>query len=299
MADAPGAGPTRCGVVALVGTPNAGKSTLTNTLVGQKLAIVSPKVQTTRTRLLGIALAGSAQLLLVDTPGLFAPRRAIDRAMVADAREAARDADVRLLLVDAARPVLPEALPGTAPSWLVVNKVDLVAKDQLLPLVARLSADMACQEVFLVSALTGDGVADLRDALAGAVPEGPWLYPEDQLTDAPARLLATELTREQLFLQLGQELPYATAVLPETFATRPDGAIEIRQQILVERDSQKAIVVGKGGARIRAIGTAARAAIGAALGARVHLFLHVKVAPGWPDDPRILRALGLPGPGRA
>ncbi len=302
MAEAPPPAPARCGVVALMGASNAGKSTLVNALVGQKLAIVSPKVQTTRTRLLGIALAGPAQLLLFDTPGLFAPRRAIERAMLAEARDAARDADIRLLLVDAVRPVVPDALADLgaedAPSWLVLNKVDLVAKDQLLPLAARLTAGASFARVFMVSALTGDGVADLRAALAAAVPEGPWLYPEDQLTDAPARLLAAELTREQLFLQLGQELPYATAVLPETFETRADGSIAIRQQILVERDSQKAIVLGRGGARIRAIGEAARRAIGEALGARVHLFLHVRVEPGWSEDARMLKALGLQAPGR-
>lgn len=289
-------------MVALVGAPNAGKSTLVNALVGQKLAIVSPRVQTTRTRLLGIAIEGSAQLLLVDTPGLFAPRRAIDRAMVHDAREAARDADICLLLVDSRRPVVPDAIAdlaaGSAPAWLVLNKIDLVAKEELLPLAARLTAASRFAKILMVSALTGDGVADLRSALAGAVPAGPWLYPEDQLTNAPARQLATELTREQLFLQLGQELPYATAVLPETFETRPDGSISIRQQILVERDSQKAILLGRRGARIRAIGTAARAAIGAALDAEVHLFLHVKVVPDWTEDARTLRDLGLHAPGR-
>ncbi|WP_448581322.1 GTPase Era [Thermaurantiacus sp.] len=302
MADAPRPAPLRCGTIALIGTPNAGKSTLVNSLIGQKLAIVSPKVQTTRTRLLGIAVAGAAQLLLFDTPGLFAPKRAIDRAMVSDAREVARDADIRLLLVDAARPAMPDAVgevsSEAAPTWLVLNKIDLVAKEKLLPLAARLANEAAFKQVFMVSALTGDGVTDLREALAEAVPEGPWLYPEDQLTDAPARLVATELTREQLFLQLGQELPYAAAVLPESFETRPDGSLHIRQQILVERDSQKAIVLGRGGARIRAIGEAARAAIGEALGAPVHLFLHVKVAPGWPEDARMLRALGLAGPHR-
>lgn len=297
MADAGGAPPAAacCGVVAIIGAPNAGKSTLVNALVGQKLAIVSPKVQTTRTRLMGIALAGPAQLLLVDTPGLFAPRRELDRAMVAEAEAAARDADIRLLLVDSARPALPDALPGAAgaPAWLVLNKVDLVAKARLLPLAAELAAAHAFARVFMISALTGDGVDDLREALATAVPEGPWLFPADQLTDAPQRLLAAELTREQLFLQLGAELPYASAVLPESFETRPDGSVLIRQQILVERESQRAIVLGERGRRIRSIGEAARAAIGEALGTRVHLFLHVKVMPGWAENPSVLRALGL------
>ena len=292
--------PRRAGVVALIGAPNAGKSTLVNALVGQKLAIVSPKVQTTRTRLLGIAIEGATQLLLFDTPGLFTPRRPLDSAMVADAWDAARDADVTLFLVDAKSGLTPavatlmeqaERLSGAR--WLVLNKVDLVEKPRLLALAAEAGARLRVAETFMVSALSGDGVADLKAALALAMPEGQWLYPEDQLTDAPARALARELTREQLFLQLGQELPYATAVIDEVFEERGDGSAVIRQQILVERDSQKAIVLGKGGTRIRAIGEAARQEIARALDRPVHLFLHVKVSPGWAENPALLRDLGL------
>jgi GTP-binding protein Era len=298
--DEPGGTTPRCALIALLGAPNAGKSTLVNALVGQKLAIVSPKVQTTRTRLLGLVTEGPAQLLIYDTPGLFAPRTIMDRAMVGDAWDAAREADIRLLLVDAAAGATPavtailDRLGETgAATWLVLNKVDLVPKDRLLGLVAALHASAGFAETFMVSALSGDGVADLRQALARAAPAGAWLYPEDQLTDAPTRALAAELTREQLFLQLGQELPYATAVLPETFEERPDGSAVIRQQILVDRDSQKAIVLGKGGARIRRIGERSRASIAEALGRPVHLFLHVRVEPGWSETPAILRDLGL------
>ncbi|MCS6987705.1 MAG: GTPase Era [Sphingomonadaceae bacterium] len=297
--------PTRCGVVAIVGAPNAGKSTLLNALLGQKLAITSPKVQTTRTRLLGIVLEGPAQILFLDTPGLFTPRRLMDRAMVSDAWDAARDADVTLFLLDSKTGLDPSAvnlldrLPSVARTpWLALNKVDLVDKPRLLELAAAANARVPFQRTFMIAALTGDGVGDLRHALAQAMPEGPWLYPPDQVTNAPARLLAAELTREQLFRQLGQELPYASAVLPETFEERPDGSAVVRQQILVERDSQKAIVLGRGGARIRAIGKAARAEIARALDRPIHLFLHVSVRPGWRDDPRVLRELGLPARGR-
>jgi GTP-binding protein Era len=291
---------TRAGVVALVGAPNAGKSTLVNALVGARLAIVSPKVQTTRIRLLGIAIEGEAQLLLLDTPGLFAPRRRLDRAMVKDAWDASDDADVTLFLLDAKAGLRPETAllldrlkerPGTR--WLVLNKVDLVAKEALLGLAADANARAPFAETFMIAALSGDGVPDLRRRLATAMPAGPWLYPEDQLTDAPARLLAAELTREQMFVQLGDELPYLTAVLPETFEERSDGSAVIRQQILVERDSQKAIVLGKGGARVKAIGEAARAAIAEALGRPIYLFLHVKVKPGWAEDRGTLKDIGI------
>jgi GTP-binding protein Era len=291
---------SRCGVVALIGAPNAGKSTLVNALVGQKLAIVSPKVQTTRIRLLGIATQGKAQLLLYDTPGLFLPRKRMDQAMVADAWDAARHADVTLLVVDAragigedvAR-VIDRLATAEGARWLVLNKVDLVEKPRLLKLAADVAARTRFDHIFMISALSGDGVPDLLAALANAVPPGPWLFPEDQLTDAPARLLAAELTREQLFLQLGQELPYATAVRNEAFEDRPDGSAMIRQQILVERDSQKAIVLGKGGGRIRAIGEAARQQISIALDRPVHLLLHVKVSPGWAEDAGMLSELGF------
>ncbi|WP_448585119.1 GTPase Era [Thermaurantiacus sp.] len=298
--DAGAAGAARCGVVALLGLPNAGKSTLVNALAGHKLAITAPKAQTTRQRLLAIAMADQTQLLLVDTPGVFEPRRRLDRAMVADALEAAQDADRILLLLDskagltaAARALIERAAAMPAPVILVLNKIDLVPRPGLLALAAEANAIHPFPATFMVSALTGDGLCDLRDALAAAMPEGPFLYPPDQLTNAPARALAAELTREQLVLQLGAELPYATAVLPETFEERPDGSALIRQQILVERNGQKAIVLGRGGARIRAIGTAARKAIAEALGHPVQLILHVRVEPGWPDDAARLRELGF------
>jgi GTP-binding protein Era len=296
----PESAPTRCGIAAVLGSPNAGKSTLVNALVGQKVAIVSPKVQTTRVRLMGVALEGAVQLVLVDTPGVFEPRRRFDRAMVQTAWEGAADADVTLLVVDCRRAPTADvhalaaavaAKPGR--KWLVLNKTDACAKPRLLEAAAALNATAAFERTFMVSALTGDGVIDLKRALAEAMPAGPWLFPEDQLTDLPARMLAAELVREQLFLQLGQELPYSAAVIPERFEERPDGSAAIHQQILVERESQKAIVLGAGGARIKAIGAAARRAIAEMLGRPVHLFLHVKVKPGWADDRHTWRDLGI------
>jgi GTP-binding protein Era len=292
--------PTRCGVVALIGAPNAGKSTLVNALVGQKVAIVSPKVQTTRVRLTGVALEGAAQLMLVDTPGVFQPKSRLDRAMVQNAWDGAADADVLLALVDAkaglwdeARALLTAIAERPEPRWLVLNKVDAADKGRLLEVAAAAHAIVPFAETFMVSALTGDGVADLKAALAKAVPPGPWLFPEDQLSDAPARMMAAELVREQLFLQLGQELPYSAAVVAEKFEERPDGSAAVHAQILVERDSQKAIVVGARGARIKAIGEAARAEMAELLGRKTHLFLHVKVKPGWADDRHTWRDLGM------
>lgn len=271
-----------------------------NALVGQKVAIVSPKVQTTRVRLTGVALEGPAQLLLVDTPGVFQPRRRLDRAMVQNAWEGAADADVILALVDSKaglRGEVPALLTTLAerrePKWLVLNKVDIADKEKLLGLVAEAHALAAFDETFMLSALSGDGVADLKRALAKAAPEGPWLFPEDQLSDAPARLMATELVREQLFLQLGQELPYSVAVIAEKFEERADGSAAVHAQILVERDSQKAIVVGAKGSRVKAIGEAARKEMAELLGRPVHLFLHVKVKPGWADDRHTWRDLGM------
>ncbi len=297
-------GPTRCGVVALAGAPNAGKSTLVNALVGTKVAIVSPRAQTTRRRLTGIAMVGTAQLLLVDTPGIFTPRRRLDRAMVGEAWEGIGDSDLVLLVVDAARGPAPEvesladalaAAPGLGrrPIWLVLNKIDLVPRAQLLPLAARLNNRLAFRETLMVSAATGDGVFDLGQRLAEAVPEGPWLFPEDRVSDAVTSLFLAELTREQLYLQLREELPHAAAVEPERIAERPDGALEVHQRILVDRESQKAIVVGRGGSRVKAIGAAARREMEQAMATRVHLFLTVKARPGWADDRHVWRDLGM------
>jgi GTPase len=291
---------TRAGFVAVIGAPNAGKSTLVNTLVGQKVAIVSPKAQTTRARLMGIAIDGQTQVLLVDTPGIFEPRRRLDRAMVAAAWTGAQDADLILLVIDAAAGVNAEAERIIAslgerqhPLFLTLNKIDLVKKSDLLALSADLTERLNPDKVFMVSASQGDGVGDLKQALASAMPEGPWLYPEDEVSDATDRMVAAELTREQIVNQLHQELPYATAVETETWEDRPDGSTAIRQQILVERDSQKAIVIGKGGRRLKAIGAAARAEITEHLGRPVHLFLHVKVNPRWDEDRGLYREIGL------
>ena len=287
----------RAGFVAVIGAPNAGKSTLVNALVGQKVAIVSPKAQTTRSRLMGIAIAGAAQILLVDTPGIFAPKRRLDRAMVAAAWTGAQDADLVLLVIDASERVREDVLAGLEkrhqPLFLVLNKVDLVKKPELLKLATDLTARLNPDQVFMISATQGDGVPDLKQALADVMPPGPWLYPEDELSDATDRMIAAELTREQVVNQLYQELPYATAVETETWSDRPDGSTEIRQQILVERDSQKAIVIGKGGQRLKAIGAAAREQIAQHLGRPVHLFLHVKVNPKWDEDRGLYREIGL------
>ena len=291
---------TRAGFVAVIGAPNAGKSTLVNALVGQKVAIVSPKAQTTRSRLMGIAIEGDAQILLVDTPGIFQPRRRLDRAMVAAAWTSAQDADLILLVIDAAAGMSGEVERiicslGERQQHLFValNKIDLIAKTKLLALSANLTERLEPDKVFMISATLGDGVADLKSALAEAMPEGPWLYPEDEVSDATDRMVAAELTREQIVNQLHQELPYATAVETETWEDRPDGSTAIRQQILVERDSQKAIVIGKGGRRLKEIGAAARAEIAQHLGRPVHLFLHVKVNPRWDEDRGLYREIGL------
>ena len=288
---------TRAGFVAVIGAPNAGKSTLVNALVGQKVAIVSPKAQTTRARLMGIAIHDNAQILLVDTPGIFAPKRRLDRAMVAAAWTGAQDADLVLLVIDASERVREDVLAGLEkrhqPLFLILNKVDLVKKPELLKLATDLTARLNPDQVFMISATQGDGVPDLKQALADVMPPGPWLYPDDELSDATDRMIAAELTREQVVNQLYQELPYATAVETETWSDRPDGSTEIRQQILVERDSQKAIVIGKGGQRLKAIGAAAREQIAQHLGRPVHLFLHVKVNPKWDEDRGLYREIGL------
>ena len=288
---------TKAGFVAVIGAPNAGKSTLVNALVGQKVAIVSPKAQTTRARLMGIAIDGPTQILLVDTPGIFEPRRRLDRAMVAAAWTGAQDADLILLVIDASEKVREQVLESLEkreqPLFLALNKIDLVKKEKLLALAADVTARLNPEKVFMISAAQGDGVADLKQALADAMPEGPWLYPEDEVSDATDRMIAAELTREQIVNQLHQELPYATAVETETWTDRPDGSTEIRQQVLVERDSQKAIVIGKGGRRLKEIGAAARAQIAEHLGRPVHLFLHVKVNPRWDEDRDLYREIGL------
>jgi len=291
---------TRCGLVAVVGAPNAGKSTLVNQLVGQKVAIVSPKAQTTRTRLLGVAIQDDVQLLLVDTPGIFEPKRRLDRAMVAAAWSGAEGADLLMLVVDGKGGVgekvtrIIEALKDRPePKYLVLNKVDIADKAKLLVHAERLNALATFADTWFVSAETGDGVPELKNALAAAMPAGPWHYPEDQVSDASERALAAEVTREQLYLQLHAELPYASAIETESFQEREDGSVEIHQQIMVERPTQRAIVLGKGGVRIREIGARARAQLASLLERPVHLYLHVKVRPGWDEDREVYRDIGL------
>jgi GTP-binding protein Era len=290
----------RCGFVAVVGAPNAGKSTLVNALVGQKVAITSPKAQTTRTRIMGIAIEGEAQIVLIDTPGIFAPKRRLDRAMVAAAWGGAEGADLIALIVDAKaglRANIEEMVESLRkrpePKILILNKVDIAKKEELLRLAAGLNALLEPQDTFMISATTGDGIADLKAALAEAMPEGPWHFPEDQVSDASQRLLAAEVTREQLYHQLRNELPYASAVDTESYTERKDGSVEIRQQILVARPTQKAIVLGKGGSRIKEIGQKAREELSELMGRKVHLFLHVKVKPDWEEDRSVYRDIGL------
>jgi GTP-binding protein Era len=287
-------------LVAVVGAPNAGKSTLVNALVGQKVAIVSPKAQTTRVRLMGIAIHGEAQVLLLDTPGIFEPRRRLDRAMVTAAWAGAQDADLVMLVVDAKtgfssriEQMLDTLKSRAEPKWLVLNKVDITPKEALLTLTAQLGERIEFERIFMVSATTGDGVGDLKTALAERVPEGPWHFPEEQVSDATDRMLAAEVTREQLYLQLHAELPYASAVETEKYEERKDGSVVIHQQILVGRPTQRAIVLGKGGAKIREIGAAAREQLAQLLGKKVHLFLHVKVNPNWEEDRGLYREIGL------
>lgn len=299
-------GALRCGFVALAGAPNAGKSTLLNALVGSKLSIVSHKVQTTRQRVLGIVLEGAAQLVLVDTPGIFtAPKRRLERAMVASAWSSVRDADLVVVVIDvaasvrggmdeASRTLLERLHPEDGRKMiLALNKIDRVARADLLGLSAMVNARFAFDETFMIAALTGDGVTDLKACLARHAPAGPWVYPEDQLADMPLRLLAAELTREQLFLQLHDELPYSVTVDTTSWSERDDGSVRIEQTILVMRQSQKAIVLGKGGQQIRSIGTAARTQIKAFLERSVHLFLTVKVAQGWIEERAHYRERGL------
>ena len=295
---------SRCGFVALMGAPNAGKSTLTNALVGAKVCIVSPKVQTTRARMIAIGLHETSQIVFVDTPGIFTKaQRRLERAMVDAAWAGAENADLRLLLIDAERgrtadtdAILAWLRDNGIAAILVLNKIDLVKRPALLGLAAELNAAASFQDTFMVSALSGDGVEDLRRYLARSVPEGPWLYPEEQLADIPQRLLAAEITREQIFLQLHQELPYAATVETESWKQQRDGSVRIEQVIYVRRDTQKAIVLGKGGRRVQEIGSRSRQHLAEMLGCPVHLFLFVKVRDNWQDDPERYREMGLEFP---
>ncbi|MBB3980800.1 GTP-binding protein Era [Sphingobium fontiphilum] len=289
-----------CGVIAIVGAPNAGKSTLVNALVGQKVAITSPKAQTTRTRVMGVAIEGDAQMVLVDTPGIFAPKRRLDRAMVQAAWGGAQGADLIAVIVDGKAGLGPklepimESLAGRSErKWLVLNKVDIAAKDKLLTHTQRLNDKLVFDETLFVSAATGDGLPELKSAFAAAMPKGPWHFPEDQVSDATDRMLAAEITREQLYHQLHAELPYAAAVHTEKYSERDDGSVEIHQQILIGRPTQRAIVLGKGGQRLKEIGSKARAELAALLGVKVHLYLHVKVKEDWEEDRGIYRDIGL------
>jgi GTPase len=303
---------TRCGFVAVIGAPNAGKSTLVNRLVGTKVSIVSRKVQTTRMRVRGVVIEGQSQIILVDTPGIFQPRRNLDRAMVSAAWAGAADADLVCLIVDA--PDLARAPTGLAakdtariveglnaarrPAVLILNKIDEMRRDDLLPLVERLKGQAAFDAVFMISAAKGDGTKDLVRHLAVAVPPGRWAYPADQAADIPLRLLASEITRERIYDRLHQELPYATNVVTEQWQEMKDGSVRIDQTVFVERDGQKAIVLGKGGAAIKTLGSAARTEMEALFGHKVHLFLHVKVRENWSEDPAHYRELGLEIPKR-
>ena len=298
-----GGAPTRCGFVALIGAPNAGKSTLLNQLVGTKVSIVTHKVQTTRSTIRGIALRGSAQIVFIDTPGIFRPKRRLDRAMLETAWSGARDADLVILLIDAAKGVddhaaailerLPEISP---PKWLVLNKVDAVERPKLLALSEEANRAVEFDRTFMVSALTGDGCEDLLSAIADAVPEGPWHYPEDQISDLPLRSVAAEITREKMLLRLHDELPYTSTVETTAWEEKKDGSVRIEQTIYVARESHKKIVLGKGGQTIKAISQAARAEIAEAIERTVHLFLFVKVREKWADDPERYREMGLEFP---
>jgi GTP-binding protein Era len=298
---------TRCGFVAIIGAPNAGKSTLVNALVGTKVSIVSRKVQTTRMRIRGVAMHGSSQIVLVDTPGIFQPRRRLDRAMVQAAWTGADEADLVCLLIDAeeqlASPnglsaqdtdrILRRLNDAKRSSILIINKIDTMPRDRLLPLIEQLRERATFDQTFLVSASQGKGTADVLRYLAQHVPEGPWAYPADQAADMPMRLLAAEMTRERIYDRLHQELPYATTVITEQWQAKPDGSARLEQTIFVERESQRAIVLGKGGATIKLLGETARKEMEAQFGHKVHLFLHVKVRENWADDPMHYREMGL------
>lgn len=292
---------TRCGFVAVVGAPNAGKSTLVNALTGMKISIVSPRVQTTRTRVLGIMTEAGSQVALIDTPGIFKPGKRFERAMVGAATGSIRDADLVALVVDASRKgafednrvILEEMVVIGRPAILVLNKIDRISPESLLFLAQTFSDALPFLKVFMISALKGDGVGDVRAYMAGAVPEGPFLYPEDQASDMPARLLAAEITREKLFLQLREELPYAVAVETESWEDRADGSVRIGQVVYVAREQHRAIVLGKGGTMIKAVGEVSRRELSRILEQTVHLFLHVKVRENWDRDPDLYRLWGL------
>ena len=290
----------RCAMIAVVGAPNVGKSTLVNRMVGGKVSIVSPKVQTTRTRVTGIVAEGDAQLVFLDTPGIFAPRKRLDRAMVDAAWRSAADADVTLLLVDTAAGldeetdrIVTELAARKVTAVLALNKIDRVKPPRLLELTAELNRRLRFEATFMISALTGDGVADLKKFLAEKAPPGPWLYPDDEMTDMSERLLAAEITREQIFLQLQQELPYSVAIETEKWEEFANGSARVEQVIYVLRENQKKIVIGEKGARIKAIGQAARAEMARVLGRPIHLFLHCKVAENWAEKRDFYRLWGL------
>jgi GTP-binding protein Era len=294
---------TKAGFVALIGAPNAGKSTLLNSLVGSKVSIVSRKVQTTRALVRGIAIEGEAQIVFVDTPGIFKPKRRLDRAMVTSAWGGAGDADVIALLLDVRKGIDEEAeaildkLPELKrPKVLILNKIDLIERSKLLELAAKLNEKVPFAHTFMVSALKGDGINVLKRQLAEMMPEGPWLYPEDQISDAPLRMLAAEITREKIYERLHEELPYQSTVETDQWQQRPDGSIRIEQTVFVERDSQRKIVLGKGGQTIKAIGQSARKEIAEIAEAPVHLFIFVKVRENWSDDPERYREMGLEFP---
>jgi len=294
---------TKAGFVALIGAPNAGKSTLLNSLVGSKVSIVSRKVQTTRALVRGIAIEGEAQIVFVDTPGIFKPKRRLDRAMVTSAWGGAGDADVVALLLDVRKGIDEEAeailekLPELKqPKVLILNKIDLIERSKLLELAAKLNEKVPFVHTFMISALKGDGIDALKRQLAAMMPEGPWLYPEDQISDAPLRMLAAEITREKIYERLHEELPYQSTVETDQWQQRPDGSVRIEQTVFVERDSQRKIVLGKGGQTIKAIGQAARKEISEIAEAPVHLFIFVKVRENWSDDPERYREMGLEFP---
>ena len=292
---------TRCGFVGIIGAPNAGKSTLVNQLVGTKVSIVSPKVQTTRVRVMGIVNQGDAQIVFIDTPGIFAPKKRLEKAMVAAAWQGMHDAEVTVLLADVSkgrisedtRAIIDRLKQQERKTVLALNKIDMVKKEKLLELAAALSAEGIFSDVYMISALTGDGVQRMMNDIAARMPEGPWMFGEDQISDMPLRLLAAEITREKIFLQLGDELPYASTVETESWEEFENGSVKVSQTIYVMRDTQKAIVLGKGGTRIKKIGQAAREELEEMLERRVHLSLFVKVREKWTDDPARYATWGL------